>query len=354
MNAPDRSVQNPLLSLNSLLSNAKYHTIKKKSLVIALYPGKDKREHQRAYMVVENLVKWSSRLVSSQYALFIVATVQDEGAASSVCFYILPPHPSKHPLLTPPPLFQHPPQIHSTSCTSIIIIIIINNIESNMSTPDENWGGDDSTISGPSQAAETAVVGEEGAIIFDIDKLEKAREAAGVTMVGTPSSEAATVQLKSQDDTAPKPRRFVQHNTSEDPALEPQNYDDHFSSNPHRNVNPAVNTQERYRGDRPKIAAEDNVASRFELFLLGDGEKKVTEAPDTRKSSTSTIHHVEWLKLTLLQVSPHRQSSPSTRKITPSAISFVPASFNPLTSLSRATEFLTLCLGTSQNSGSDP
>ncbi|MCJ1299869.1 DNA-directed RNA polymerase II core subunit [Hypocenomyce scalaris] len=156
-----------------------------------------------------------------------------------------------------------------------------------MSAPDENWGGDGSTISSPSQATEAAVVGEEDAIIFDIDKLEKAREADGVTMVGTPSSEAATVQLNPQEDPAPKPRHFVQHNTSEDPALEPQNYNDHFSSNPHRNINPTVNTQERYHRDRPKITAEDNVTSRFELFLLGDGEKKVTEAPDTRIPSSS-------------------------------------------------------------------
>jgi DNA-directed RNA polymerase II subunit RPB11 len=32
-----------------------------------------------------------------------------------------------------------------------------------------------------------------------------------------------------------------------------------------------------------RIPAEDNVPPRFELFLLGDGEKKVTETPDTRK-----------------------------------------------------------------------
>ena len=31
-----------------------------------------------------------------------------------------------------------------------------------------------------------------------------------------------------------------------------------------------------------RIPAEDNVPSRFELFLLGDGERKVTEAADTR------------------------------------------------------------------------
>lgn len=36
------------------------------------------------------------------------------------------------------------------------------------------------------------------------------------------------------------------------------------------------------RGQR--INAEDNVPTRFDAFLLGDGEKKVTEEPDTRKS----------------------------------------------------------------------
>lgn len=35
----------------------------------------------------------------------------------------------------------------------------------------------------------------------------------------------------------------------------------------------------------PKITAEDNTQPRFELFLLGDGEKKVTEEADTRKFS---------------------------------------------------------------------
>ena len=35
------------------------------------------------------------------------------------------------------------------------------------------------------------------------------------------------------------------------------------------------------RESRP--TAEDNTQPRFELFLLGDGEKKVTEEADTRK-----------------------------------------------------------------------
>lgn len=34
-----------------------------------------------------------------------------------------------------------------------------------------------------------------------------------------------------------------------------------------------------------KPTAEDNTQPRFELFLLGDGEKKVTEEADTRKFS---------------------------------------------------------------------
>ena len=32
-----------------------------------------------------------------------------------------------------------------------------------------------------------------------------------------------------------------------------------------------------------KANAEENVPNRFELFLLGEGEKKITEEPDTRK-----------------------------------------------------------------------
>ncbi len=36
------------------------------------------------------------------------------------------------------------------------------------------------------------------------------------------------------------------------------------------------------RGQR--ITTEDNIPSRFDAFLLGDGEKKVTEEPDTRES----------------------------------------------------------------------
>ena len=35
------------------------------------------------------------------------------------------------------------------------------------------------------------------------------------------------------------------------------------------------------RASRP--TAEDNVQNRFELFLLGEGEKKVTEEADTRE-----------------------------------------------------------------------
>lgn len=37
-------------------------------------------------------------------------------------------------------------------------------------------------------------------------------------------------------------------------------------------------------GKRP--VTESNVEDRFELFLLGEGEKKVTEAIDTRKFSS--------------------------------------------------------------------
>ncbi|KAL8770729.1 MAG: hypothetical protein Q9209_003596 [Squamulea sp. 1 TL-2023] len=38
-----------------------------------------------------------------------------------------------------------------------------------------------------------------------------------------------------------------------------------------------------------RAIAEENVPNRFELFLLGDGEKKVTEEPDTRVQSASVF-----------------------------------------------------------------
>ncbi|KAL8997165.1 MAG: hypothetical protein Q9169_003492 [Polycauliona sp. 2 TL-2023] len=46
-------------------------------------------------------------------------------------------------------------------------------------------------------------------------------------------------------------------------------------------------------GDHPqpgsRAVAEENVPNRFETFLLGDGEKKVTEEPDTRVQSASVF-----------------------------------------------------------------
>ena len=48
-------------------------------------------------------------------------------------------------------------------------------------------------------------------------------------------------------------------------------------------INPNAGTAGYSRESRP--TAEDNTQPRFELFLLGDGEKKVTEEADTRKFS---------------------------------------------------------------------
>lgn len=39
-----------------------------------------------------------------------------------------------------------------------------------------------------------------------------------------------------------------------------------------------------------KPTSEDNQPARFELFLLGDGEKKVTEEADTREFSCFLQH----------------------------------------------------------------
>ncbi|KAL8857086.1 MAG: hypothetical protein Q9178_006378 [Gyalolechia marmorata] len=64
-----------------------------------------------------------------------------------------------------------------------------------------------------------------------------------------------------------------------------------------------------------RAIAEENVPNRFELFLLGDGEKKVVEEPDTRVQSASVFtfnkedHTLgNMLRSRLLQ-SPHVQFS---------------------------------------------
>ncbi|MCJ1366648.1 DNA-directed RNA polymerase II core subunit [Acarospora aff. strigata] len=51
--------------------------------------------------------------------------------------------------------------------------------------------------------------------------------------------------------------------------------------------NPALNSAEGNHFSHPRMNAEENIDPRFELFLLGEGEKKVTEAPDTRIPSSS-------------------------------------------------------------------
>lgn len=45
---------------------------------------------------------------------------------------------------------------------------------------------------------------------------------------------------------------------------------------------------------RGKSRAVDNTADRFELFLLGDGEKKVTEEADTRESALKSNEKTCW------------------------------------------------------------
>lgn len=55
------------------------------------------------------------------------------------------------------------------------------------------------------------------------------------------------------------------------------------------NFDPNEGITARAREFNTYVAAEINVPDRFELFLLQDGEKKITEQIDTRKSHTTTI-----------------------------------------------------------------
>ena len=46
-----------------------------------------------------------------------------------------------------------------------------------------------------------------------------------------------------------------------------------------------INIGNPYTDRGHRINTEDNIPTRFDAFLLGDGEKKVTEEPDTRRPS---------------------------------------------------------------------
>lgn len=63
-------------------------------------------------------------------------------------------------------------------------------------------------------------------------------------------------------------------------------------ANPKSHYNRPPNTMDGFNPDShildriervQRVGTEVNIPDRFELFLLGDGEKKITEAIDTRK-----------------------------------------------------------------------
>lgn len=65
----------------------------------------------------------------------------------------------------------------------------------------------------------------------------------------------------------------------------PQHTSVHSHMRPAPLHTPTMNPNAGNTGYRrePKLTTEDNTQPRFELFLLGDGEKKVTEEADTRE-----------------------------------------------------------------------
>lgn len=79
------------------------------------------------------------------------------------------------------------------------------------------------------------------------------------------------------------------HRTLSSPILSRATITDHYAHmrrTPSNALQSTMNTihsfGNRRREEKPN--AEDNVASRFELFILQEGEKKVIEEPDTRES----------------------------------------------------------------------
>lgn len=89
------------------------------------------------------------------------------------------------------------------------------------------------------------------------------------------------------------------------------------SYDPVKAVHTGITPIERnYYTGRGEFNAEDNLQPRFELFLLGDGEKKVTETPDTRKCHPPLVYfHVTHFCYVFIH-SVHPQFT-SLRHITP-------------------------------------
>ena len=97
-------------------------------------------------------------------------------------------------------------------------------------------------------------------------------------------------------ETLPSPH-YSPPDSSEMPSIPYSSYTDPSWHKPNVNYPLAPNSTEPYgwRGGQQRQTAEDNVPNRFELFLLADDEKKVTEAPDTRELVHS---HAGYVRLT--------------------------------------------------------
>jgi hypothetical protein len=109
------------------------------------------------------------------------------------------------------------------------------------------------------------------------------------------------------------------HSSYSDPSAMPVGHipfssPDHSLNKPYINGPVAVNASPGHNRGRLRLAAEDNVPDRFELFLLGDDEKKVTEETDTRKfifpllcysKLTKMKRHPERLRLPVQQRRPY-------------------------------------------------
>lgn len=64
----------------------------------------------------------------------------------------------------------------------------------------------------------------------------------------------------------------------------------HMTRLPHNSIMRTMTSLNSAGKRESKPTSEDNQPDRFELFLLGDGEKKVTEEADTREFSSFLQH----------------------------------------------------------------
>ncbi|KAI9795893.1 MAG: DNA-directed RNA polymerase II core subunit [Piccolia ochrophora] len=163
------------------------------------------------------------------------------------------------------------------------------------STMASSWGGEsrDDDHSDDTHADRQTTAADRDAFASSVDELIASAAAASMSP-GSPRRRAASPFIH---DSRREPRPVPDDDVPT--ANSPPPHQDQSISDWERHTFPATaygfqtddwheenRRQDRRRGDRSGLST-NNLPNRFELFLLGDGEKKVTMEPDTRIPSSA-------------------------------------------------------------------